>query len=108
MLVGLSGALFAMLLVFETTSFWHARNVLDEAAAEGARVAAAHDGSCAQGVVAANALMHRQGGRWVDDVTVSCVENDVITVVITGRSAGVIGGPVGFPVRVSESAPKER
>ena len=52
MLFGSVAVLFALLLVFEAVAFWHARNVFDEAAAEGARVAAAYDGTCDDGVAA--------------------------------------------------------
>ena len=53
MLFGMIAVLFAMLLVFDTTSYWHGRNVYNDAAAEGARVAAAFDGTCADGIAAA-------------------------------------------------------
>ena len=53
-----------VLLLVETVSFWHARNVFDEAAAEGARVAAAFDGSCAAGTETA-ACVDRTTRRWL-------------------------------------------
>ncbi len=43
MLFGFMAVLLTMLLIVEATSFWHARNVYDEAASEGARVAAAFE-----------------------------------------------------------------
>ena len=108
MLFGLIAVLFAMLLVFEAVTYWHTRNVLDEAAAEGARVAAAFDGDCADGITAAQAVVQRSAGSWADGVRVTCTEGMMITVTVTSRTPGVLGDALGFRVRVTESAPKEQ
>lgn len=108
MLFGLVAVLFALLLIFETVAYWHARNVFDEAAAEGARVAAALDGTCARGVAAAHAMVRAVGGSWADDVTVSCVDGPIVAVTVAGRTPGVLGDGLGFQARVTETAPKER
>lgn len=108
MLFGMIAVLFAMLLVFDTTTYWHGRNVYNEAAAEGARVAAAFDGTCADGIAAARTLIQQSAGAWARDVTVSCTEGAVVTVTISGSTPGVLGSALGFSVRVSESAPKEQ
>jgi hypothetical protein len=108
MLVGLLAVLAVLGLLFETAAYWHARNVFDEAASEGARVAAAYDGSCAAGVDAARASISRQAGGWADDVEVSCIDGANVTIVVTGRTPGVLSGSLGFDARVEESAPRER
>jgi hypothetical protein len=107
MLFGLMAVIFVMLLIFEVTAFWHTRNVLDEAAAEGARVAAAYDGTCVDGVAAARASLRAVGGAWTSNVRISCVDGPMVTVSITGSTPGALGR-VGFKTSVSESAPKER
>ena len=107
MLFGLVLVIFAMLLVFEAATYWHARNVLDDAAAEGARVAAAFDGSCADGVAAAQAAVARTAGAWADDVIVTCTDGAVVTVTVSGGTPGVLGNALGFRARATETAPKE-
>ena len=108
MLFGLCLALLVLLAVFEAVAFWHARNIYDDAAAEGARVAAAYDGTCADGVAAARRDVARHAARWARDVTVSCVDGPMIAVTVTGGTPGVIGGPLGFTAHATETAPKER
>lgn len=108
MLFGSIAVLFALLLVFEAVAFWHARNVFDEAAAEGARVAAAYDGTCEDGVAAARAMVGRMAGSWADRVGVVCVDGEVVTVTVTGHTPGVVGDALGFAVSVAESAPREK
>ena len=107
MLFGLMLALLVMLLIFETAAYWHARNVLDDAAAEGARVAAAFDGTCAEGVAAAQAVVLRTAGSWADDVNVSCVDGPTVTVIVSGNTPGVLGNALGFHAQATETAPKE-
>lgn len=107
MLFGFMLVLLVMLLVFETTTYWHARNVLDDAAAEGARVAAAFDGSCAAGVAVAQDLVLRTAGTWADGVSVSCADGPMVTVTVTGRTPGVFGSALGMHAQATETAPKE-
>lgn len=107
MLFGLILVIFVMLIVFEAATYWHARNVFDDAASEGARVAAAYDGSCVAGVAAAQMVVLKSAGSWADDVSVECTEGPVVTVTVTGATPGVLGSAMGFRARVSESAPKE-
>jgi hypothetical protein len=94
-------------LIFDTTAYWHARNVFDDAAAEGARVAAAQDGTCAAGVVAARRMITNHAGRWGRGAVVRCTQGDVVTVSISGRTPGVVSSGVGLRASVVESAPKE-
>ena len=108
MLFGFVFVLFAMLLVFETVAYWHARNVFGEAAAEGARVAAAFDGSCTGGVAAAQGVVQRSAGSWAGGVSVSCSDGPMIVVTVSGRTPGVLGDAIGFRAQASETAPKER
>lgn len=107
MLFGMMAVILSMLLIFEVTAYWHARNVFDEAAAEGARVAAAYDGTCAEGVAAARSLVRASGGSWSKGLRVTCVDGPMVTVTVTGITPGALG-KAGFKARVSESAPKER
>lgn len=108
MLFGSVAVLFALLLVFEAVAFWHARNVFDEAAAEGARVAAAYDGTCDDGIAAAEMMVGRMAGSWADQVDVVCTDGEVVTVTVTGHTPGVVGDALGFAVSVAESAPREK
>lgn len=108
MLFGMMAVLLTMLLLFDTSAYWHGRNVYHEAAAEGARVAAAFDGTCADGIAAAEESVRESAGAWARDVRVSCTDGAVVTVTVAGTTAGVLGGALGFSVRISESAPKER
>lgn len=108
MLFGFVALLFALLLVFEAVAYWHARNVYDEAAVEGARVAAANDGTCADGTTAARAVLSRVAGAWADGAEIACIDGATVTVTVSGHTPGVLTGGLGFEVRVVESAPKER
>jgi hypothetical protein len=107
MLAGSIAVLFVLLLVFEAVAYWHARNVFDDAAAEGARVAAAFDGSCAAGVAAARATVEHSAGSWADHVEVTCTDGPTVSVTVAGRTPGVLGGGIGMRARVTETAPKE-
>lgn len=107
MLFGLMAALFALLLVFEAVTYWHARNVFDDAAAEGARVAAAFDGTCEGGIAAALQMVQAHAGAWGRDAQATCADGPVVVVTVTGRTPGVLGAAAGFQASVSESAPKE-
>lgn len=108
MLFGAMALLMMLLGVFEATAYWHARNVFDEAASEGARVAAAYDGSCADAVVSARAIVERMASGWSSRVEVRCADGPLVTVTVSGRSPGVLAGSLGIDARVTESAPKER
>ena len=98
-----------VLLIVETVSFWHSRNIFDEAASEGARVAAAFDGTCAAGTSTAQGLLERRAGSWASGVAVTCsVAGGIITVTISGTTPGVLFDNAGFRATVTESAPRER
>ncbi len=107
MLFGAMALLLTLLLLFETAAYWHARNVFDDAAAEGARVAAAYDGTCRDGVGAARDMVARHAGAWGERVRVTCIAGATVTVTVDGFTPGVFGPAVGVRARVSESAPKE-
>jgi len=108
MLFGFMTVVVAVLLTVETVAYWHTRNVYDEAAAEGARVAAAFDGSCADGVAAATDLVRRHAPGWGSRVAVSCTEGDTVVVVVSGPTMGLAGSHLGLMARTVEAAPKER
>ena len=108
MLFGAMALLMVMLAVFEATAYWHARNVFDEAASEGARIAAAYDGDCDTAVASARAIVERMASGWSSRVAVACIDGPVVSVTVSGRSPGVLAGGLGIAARVTESAPKER
>ena len=108
MLFGLLAVLAAVLLLFEAAAYWHARNVFADAAADGARLAAAYDGSCEAGVVAARSAVERQAGAWADEVVVTCTDGPLITVTVVGATPGVLAGVLALRASVDQSTPRER
>lgn len=78
------------LFIAQVVVWWHARNILEQAAAEGARVAAAADGSCGDAPGAASSIADRIGGGWVKSLSITC----------GGDSAGGL-----VTVRVSANTP---
>jgi len=108
MLVGMLAVIASVLLVVEAVAYWHAHNVFDDAAADGARIAAAYDGTCAEGIEVARASVQRQAGSWADDLQIDCTDGPLVVVTITGTSPGVVGGSLGMHTRASQSAPRER
>jgi hypothetical protein len=108
MLFGMVAVVAVMMLLFESVAYWHARNVFDEAAAEGVRIAAAYDGSCADGIDVARAAIVRQAGGWAGGVEITCTDGPMVTISVTGGTPGVLGDSVGFDASVAESAPRER
>lgn len=107
MLFGMIALLFTLLLVVESSAHWHARNVFDDAAAEGARVAATFDGTCAMGVAAARRSITSHGGGWARGATVTCTAGPTMSITVEGRTPGVVAPMLGMRVRVTEYAPKE-
>lgn len=108
MLFGMIAVIFVLLAMFEAVAYWHARNIFDDAASDGVRVAAAYDGTCADGVAAARAAITRQANSWAEQVDVTCIDGPMVTITVTGVTPGVVGGPIGFHASVSESTPRER
>jgi ribose/xylose/arabinose/galactoside ABC-type transport system permease subunit len=108
MLLGFMTVLVAVLLTVETVAYWHTRNVYDEAAAEGARVAAAFDGTCTDGIAAATALVRQHAPGWGSQVVVSCTDGPTVVVVVSGPTMGFAGAHLGLTARTAEAAPKER
>lgn len=108
MLFGMIATLFVVLVVFEAGAYWHAHNVLDDAASDGARIAAAYDGSCAAGIEAARSAVARQAGSWAGSLDITCTDGPTVTVVVAADTPGVIGATIGWRARVAVSTPKER
>ncbi len=108
LLIGAALTASLVLLVVEAAAHWHTRNVLADAAADGVRVAAAHDGSCAAGVDVAESAVARHGGSWAEHVRVGCTDGAVVTVTVTGRGPGLVASLLGHRAVVSSSTPKER
>ena len=78
-------------------------------AAEGARVAAAFDGTCTAGSSTARTLLERRAGGWSSGVTVGCSEvAGIVTITISGTTPGVLFDSAGFTATVTQSAPRER
>ena len=103
MLFALATLLGAVFGVVAAVSYWHTRNVLEEAASEGVRVAAAYDGTCEKGVLAASAMVTRIAASWAKGVRVTCTDGDTVTVAVSGSPPGAFG----WQISVRESAPKE-
>lgn len=108
MLFGMIAVLSALVLVFEATAYWHARNVYDEAAAEGVRIAASFDGSCDDGIAATKAAIARHAGGWASEVEVTCTDGVTVTMSVAGRTPGISASVLGARAHVVESAPRER
>jgi hypothetical protein len=108
MLFGMVAVIAVLLLLFEAVAYWHARNVFDDAASEGVRIAAAYDGSCAEGIDATRVAIERQAGAWASGVDITCTDGATITIAVSGHTPGVLSGSVGFAAQVSESTPSER
>jgi hypothetical protein len=107
MLFGMIALLFTLLLVVESSAHWHPRNVFDDAASEGARVAAAFDGTCPMGIAAARRSITAHGGGWARGAVVTCTTGPTVSVTVEGRTPGVVAPLLGMRVRVTEQAPKE-
>jgi hypothetical protein len=108
MLFGLMLLLVTVLAIAEATAYWHARNVLADAAASGAIVAAAHDGSCDDGIEVARRAIARQSPGWVDSLQITCVFGPTTELRISGRTPGIVGGSLGFRASVRSAVPSER
>ena len=94
------------LFICQVGVWWHTRNILEQAAAEGARAAAAADASCAAASPAAVGLAARMGGSWVDSTNVNCASGDVIVVVVTADTP-LFGLPGSKQVSARATAPAE-
>lgn len=108
LLVGTFVVAAVLLLVVETAAHWHTRNVLADAAADGARVAAAVDGTCAAGIATAQSAVARHSTTWADQVRVACRDGSVVTLTVAGRTPGLVGTLLGHRAVVSSSTPKEQ
>ena len=109
MMFGTVFVIALVLLVIEAVGYWHARNILDEAAAEGARVAAAFDGTCGAGTAETNRLITARAQGWAQGAAPQCGEaNNIVTMTVTSGTPGFLFDAVGFSVSVTQSAPRER
>ena len=80
------------LLIFELAAYWHIRNTLEQAGAEGARTAALYNGDCNQAITAATSQAARQGG-WTNNVNVDCTTTTDRTIVrVTATSWSIAFG----------------
>ncbi len=78
------------LFICQVVIWWHTRNILEQAAAEGARAAAAADAGCDAADPAAAGLARRMGGGWVDTLTVDCggdgADGSIVTVTVSAST----------------------
>jgi hypothetical protein len=109
----LFAAMFLMLLFLffcQVVVWWHARNILEQSAAEGARIAAAADGSCTDASEAASSIASRIGGGWVESIDVECTggasEGDLVTVSVTANTPAFFL-PGSLSVSAVANAPEE-
>lgn len=113
-LEALSGGFFLLLFflfIAQVVVWWNARNILEQAAAEGARVAAAADTSCDEAPDAVTSMATRLGGDWVDHIQISCSGDDdtegaIMTVTVHGRTPAFMF-PVSLGVTATAAAPEE-
>jgi len=94
------------LFICQVVVWWHTRNILEQAASEGARAAAAADGSCAAAAPAAVGLAQRMGGSWVESTNVSCSPGTIVVVVVTSDTP-MFGVPGSMQVSARATAPAE-
>lgn len=109
----LFGTLFLILLFLflcQITVWWHAKNILEQSAAEGARMAAAANGTCGDANTAASSIASQMGGSWVNGLNVSCggqgPAGATITVTVSA-STPMFGVPGSMRVSATATAPSE-
>jgi len=105
----LFSAVFLILLflfICQVVVWWHTRNILEQAAAEGARAAAAADASCAAASPAAVGMAQRMGGSWVKSTNVTCSAGAIVVVVVTAETP-MFGMPGSMRVSARATAPSE-
>ena len=105
----LFSAVFLILLflfICQVVVWWHTRNILEQAAAEGARAAAAADASCAAATPAAIGMAQRMGGSWVESTDVTCTTGAIVVVVVTADTP-MFGMPGSMTVSARATAPSE-
>lgn len=108
MMFGTVVLVVSLLVLFEAIAHWHARAVFDDAAADGARIAAAHDGSCEMGVAVARAAIDRHAAGWGRAAQVSCTDGDDVTVRVVGPTPGVLAASLRLVASVEQTQPNER
>ena len=110
----LIGGFFLILLflfISQVVVWWHARNILEQAAAEGARVAAAADTNCDDAPDASVTMAQRLSNDWVATIRVDCTGDDdtegsLMTVTVSGSTPAFLF-PVRLGVSATASAPEE-
>ena len=102
--------IFLFLFLCQVVVWWHARNILEQAAAEGARAAAAADATCDAAAPAAAGLAARMGGSWVNSLDVDCAgdgpDGSTVTVTVTADTP-MFALPGGLQVSAVATAPSE-
>lgn len=102
--------LMLFLFFMQVIVWWHAKNILEQSAAEGARAAAAADGGCADAATAATSIATRIGGGWVRNLDVTCtggaVEGELVIVTVTASTPGFVL-PGSLTVTAVANAPEE-
>jgi hypothetical protein len=94
------------LFICQVVVWWHTRNILEQAAAEGARAAAAADASCAAAAPAAVGLAERIAGSWVESTNVRCAPGSIVVVVVSADTP-MFGLPGSMQVSARATAPAE-
>src|SRR4029077_9791365 len=109
----LFGTLFLILLflfICQIVVWWHAKNILEQSAAEGARAAAAANGTCGDADPAAAAIAIQMGGSWVNELNVSCTGDgpagETVTVTVSANTP-MFGVPGSMRVSATATAPSE-
>lgn len=100
-------AIGLFVFIFEVSAYWHVRNFLEEAAAQGAATAGTFDGDCGQAELAARAVAARSGS-WASDIQVSCDAAGDVRVEVKATSWAVLFGGVHLTVDAVAPGVKER
>lgn len=100
--------LFALMLIVQFGLMFHARNIAEQAAQEGAAAARHFDGTEARGHAKANQLLDAAGSGTLKDRAVSVTRTqDTATATVTGTVVSLVPG-LSLNVSGSASGPVER
>ena len=107
----LAPALLVLVITIVQAGLWfHARNLAQAAAQEGATAAASYTATTTAGLARARAFLSEQAGDSLTATTVSTAGSTatLVRVEVTGRALSVLPGVPGMTVTQTATAPLER
>jgi Flp pilus assembly protein TadG len=107
----LAPALLVLVITIVQAGLWfHARNLAQSAAREGATAAASYTATTSAGLARARAFLSEQAGDSLSAATVSTAGSTatLVRVEVTGRALSVLPGVPGMTVTQTATAPSER